>query len=534
VIPKLNCLSWPEWRKLRVSEHEFDERQKDATKKESQKQISKPRQYVIDVVSDMGDLGPSAYTESQLSVKGSRLFGRIRINSQHILDVLSEITNLFLPQRCQMLHPYKVIIDNLVKIKDYMKVLEDELEKAKTVIQTVTQTKQPKQPEDIKSKHEPVSMKQHADAHTEGKTMKSKEERDLEVAQEKVDHYRCFMELLETNLALEIDVAKAIKTGTAARIMFCHLWHLFPPGETIYYQKANRDEPPQAAQILKVSGGRAKLPSSSRWFNVSISDFVKTRLTRAIQYFERDDRKKTYQKVSPFTIDAFHLDFDGKKFRPFQVKYEIPKYPGEFPITSLPVFPLRFLAESRRAATMSLLIKRGLNFRNLAAVESAHREFRGRTLDPEPEDIDGRVIIDFKQASVVDNLRQKNSQRKGKDEEEGRIFGLRPLSQTDSVEVAEVIGRDEDPDLTLYDDHTYDIDRTEKLFSVNKVLLAPSQELSDDDLTDDELRLLPGTVYAYILRSRKYCKYHQTTRTNMSHIDNFQVDAILVSSKRSI
>ncbi|KAI3318452.1 P-loop containing nucleoside triphosphate hydrolase protein [Xylariaceae sp. AK1471] len=490
LIPKLNCLSWPEWRKLRLSEHEFDERQKDATKKESQKPNSKPRQYVIDVVSDMGDLGPPAYTDSQLSIKGSRLFGRIRINSQHVLDVLSEITNLFLPQRCQMLHPYKVIIDNLVKIKDYMKILEDELERAKTDIQSTSQTKQSKQPEEVKSKHEPVSMNQHVDAHTEGKTPKSREERDLEVAQEKVDHYRCFMELLETKLALEVDVAKTLKTGTAERIMFCHLWHLFPPGETIYYQKSNRDEPPQAAQILKVSGGRPKLPSSARWYN----------------YWDQEERKKTYQKVSPFTIDAFHLDFDGKKFRPFQVKYEIPKYPGELPITSLPVFPLRFLEESRRAVIMSLLLKRGLNFRNLAAVESAHREFRGRTLDPEPEDIDGRVIIDFKQASVVDNLRQKTSQRKDNDEEEGRVFGLRPLSQTNNTEVAEVIGRDEDPDLTLYDDHTYDIDRTEKLFSVNKVLLAPLQELNAEDLTDDELRLLPGTVYAYILRSRKYCR----------------------------
>ena len=238
---------------------------------------------------------------------------------------------------------------------------------------------------------------------------------------------------------------------------------------------------------------------------------IRTTLTHIIQLLDPDGRRRYFQKVSPFVIDAFHLDFDGKKYRPFQVKYEIPKYPGEFSITSLPVFPLRFLADLTKIATMDLLLDRGRNFRNLASVEAAHREYRGRTLDPEPEDIDGRVIVDFKQAAVVDNLRQKTT-RSSKDDEEDvwRVFGLRPLSQTSSLEVSETIGNEYDIDTTLYDDHTYDIDRTEKLFSVNKVLLKPSQELVGDDLGDDELQLLPGTVYAYVLRSRTYCEYSQS------------------------
>ncbi|KAI0435901.1 hypothetical protein F4803DRAFT_544040 [Xylaria telfairii] len=478
LIPKLNCLSWPEWRKLRLSEYEFDSKEEKNATKENQTPSVRPRQYVIDIVSDMGDMGPPAYTESKLSTKDSRLIGRIRINSQHILDVLSKITNLFFPQQCQMLHPFKVIIDNLAQIESHMKIIEDELETAKVAFQLTPH---------IKSNQESAPIKQRTDVTSNGKLVRSTGETELDVAQERCDHYRCFMELIETKLALEVNVATGVKNGTLSRIMFCHLWYLFPPGETIYYQKANRDDPPQAAQILKVSGGRARLPNA-KW-----------------TFWEVDERKTYFQKVSLFTIDAFHLDFDGKKFRPFQVKYQIPKFPGESPITSLPVFPLRFLPESRRVKTMSLLLDRGLNFRNLAGVEAAHREYCGRTLDPEPEDIDGRVIIDFKQASVVDNQRRKGPQEYENDESVGRTFGLRALSQTNTLEVTEVIGRFEDSDLTLYDDHNYDIDRTDKLFSLNKILLAPSQELADSDLTDDELRLLPGTVYAYVLRSRKYC-----------------------------
>lgn len=223
------------------------------------------------------------------------------------------------------------------------------------------------------------------------------------------------------------------------------------------------------------------------------------------------DKDKAFQKVSPFTIDAFHLDFDGKKYRLVQDKYEIQRYTGEAPITSLTVFPLRFFAESARAETSQMLLTRGLNFRGLASVDAAHREYRGMTLDTEREDIDGRVIIDFKQAPVIDPSSSRKTSKDTKDEDDeskGRIFGLRPFTQTKQFEYEEVIGSNEDLDLTLYNDHTYDGDKSDKLFSVNKVLLAPLQEMNSDDLTDEELRLLPGSVYAYILRSRKYCKYY--------------------------
>jgi hypothetical protein len=53
----------------------------------------------------------------------------------------------------------------------------------------------------------------------------------------------------------------------------------------------------------------------------------------------------------------------------------------------------------------------------------------------------------------------------------------------------------------------YDIDKTDALFLKNRVLLAPSQEMDSSDLTDEELRLLPGTAGAYVLRSRRYCEY---------------------------
>ncbi|KAI4858765.1 P-loop containing nucleoside triphosphate hydrolase protein [Hypoxylon rubiginosum] len=480
LIVKLNRLSWTQWRKLRVSEDEWENKTDDQKKKEAKKRKVKSERFVIDVVADTGDLGLPAYTEKQGSAKRSRVPGRIRINSEHILDALNNLINIALPQKCQILHPYKIIIDNLDEIKEHMKTLEDELAK--------------KELHDLSPVEGSNRTEKDSKTQSEDKSTKTKAEEDVELAQEKVAHYKCFIELLETDLAPEVEVVRSVRDGTAEKIMFCHLWHLFPPGETVYYQNSDRNEPPQAAQVLKVSGGRPRLPNSSRYYS---------------WYWSLTDKDKAFQKVSPFTIDAFHLDFDGKKYRLVQDKYEIQRYTGEAPITSLTVFPLRFFAESARAETSQMLLTRGLNFRGLASVDAAHREYRGMTLDTEREDIDGRVIIDFKQAPVIDPSSSRKTSKDTKDEDDeskGRIFGLRPFTQTKQFEYEEVIGSNEDLDLTLYNDHTYDGDKSDKLFSVNKVLLAPLQEMNSDDLTDEELRLLPGSVYAYILRSRKYCK----------------------------
>ncbi|KAH8704254.1 hypothetical protein BGW36DRAFT_404462 [Talaromyces proteolyticus] len=494
LIPSLNRLSWPQWVKLQLSEREWENKSDEQKKKDIKRRKTKPKSFVIDVVADMGDLGLPTNTEKKIPAKYSEIPYRIRINSEHILDVLNETANVVLPQKCQLLHPYKIIVDNLEEIKGYEKTLEEELTNAKTALAFKANDSET---EALETKPEPPLKESNGTPPTEkdqtppskSKASKSKEEEDVELVQEKIAHYRCFIELLETNLAPEIEVANSIKDGTAEKILFCHLWHLFPPGETIYYQSQNRNEPPQATQVMKVSGGRAKLPNSTKGFR-----------------WYRPEDVNALHKVSPFTIDAFHLDFDGKKFRLIQVKHEIPRFTGEIPITSLKVFPIRFFSEQKRTAAMQLLLNRGLNFRSLTTVGVAHREYRGMSLDLEREDIDSRVIIDFKLAPVINQPSQQIDEDDHQNDGMGRTFGLRPLSQTKETEVTEVFGMFEDPDLTLYNDHIYDCDKTDKLFSKHRFLSAPSQEMNSEDLTDEELRLLPGAVYAYILRSRKYCR----------------------------
>ncbi|KAI3336582.1 hypothetical protein HD806DRAFT_10349 [Xylariaceae sp. AK1471] len=133
LIPELNYLTWPQWRKLRVSEYEGEKFLGFQRKERMKKRKTTSKKFVIDLVVDMGDV---AHTENSATTKRSRVPCRIRINSQHILDALNEITNIILPQNCQMLHPFKIIVDHLDNIQGYAKTLEDNLAKAKSIYES--------------------------------------------------------------------------------------------------------------------------------------------------------------------------------------------------------------------------------------------------------------------------------------------------------------------------------------------------------------------------------------------------------------
>jgi hypothetical protein len=143
--------------------------------------------------------------------------------------VLNEICHIVLPQNCQILHPFKIIVDNLDRVQEYAKTLCDNLTKAKRIFES--KMNHPNSTLNRMSGHlSTIGIDgNHSTNDHDGSTneaAKPKEEEDLEVAQEKVVHYGYFIQLLQKHLAHEIEVDKAIKAVTAEKIMFCHLWHL--------------------------------------------------------------------------------------------------------------------------------------------------------------------------------------------------------------------------------------------------------------------------------------------------------------------
>lgn len=266
-ISELNYLTWGEWRKLRHSEAEWESKNDEQKTKDLDRGKARPKVFAIDVVADIGDLGYHPYNEKPAHQR-TRLPGRIRINSEHIIEALNDVTAVNLQQPSQLLHPYKVIVDNLDSIRGHIKTLEDDVARKKTD----PNAKSPPQGNHgtLLESHGETGKSQsgkESKIQSKSKPSKIKTEGSLELAQEKLKHYQLLIEVMDTDLAPEIEIAKNIRAGKVEKILFCHLWHLFPPGEMIYYQNSNRDEPVQAAQVLKVSGGRARLPDAPSSFN---------------------------------------------------------------------------------------------------------------------------------------------------------------------------------------------------------------------------------------------------------------------------
>jgi len=90
------------------------------------------------------------------------------------------------------------------------------------------------------------------------------------------------------------------------------------------------------------------------------------------------------------------------------------------------------------------------------------------------------------------------------DEEKKPRFGLGFFSTTDVREWSEV-NEDDETNPSYFDDNFYDMEKTDGLMNKFLVLKGPAYEMDSKDLKDEEYVLLPGYIYAYILRSRKFC-----------------------------
>jgi hypothetical protein len=265
LTPEPNRMTWVEWRKLKTWEVNWETKTAAQKKKDVEKRRVELKRFVIDVVADTGDLGLHATSDRQVPVKETWTPGRIRINSEHVMDALNEITSITASTPCQMLHPFKPIVDFEKPLRDHMKTLEENVKKAKDTLSRVNNdsaTEPTGKPSTSASQEIKPAASETDKVSEESETdspKKTVEEEEVELAEEKCSHYRCFLNLIDTNLAGEIKVATSIRSGNAKKIMFSHLWHLFVPGEKVLFQDPNRIQPEQISQILKVSGGRARL-----------------------------------------------------------------------------------------------------------------------------------------------------------------------------------------------------------------------------------------------------------------------------------
>jgi hypothetical protein len=177
----------------------------------------------------------------------------------------------------------------------------------------------------------------------------------LECLDIKVSHFSCLVDFLDNDLKQTFDLRRELAAGTTHEIAFDDLWHLFNPGDVIATSDLS-----QAFRVFHTSGGRACLSEPAH------TVFEKTPV------------------VNPFRIDCFYIDFDLKYLGPVHETIMISEYAGARPITSLAVFPIRFL-EKPEDFTAGL-IKRGKRLRELTPF--SHRRYQANSTD----DIHGTYV----------------------------------------------------------------------------------------------------------------------------------------------
>ena len=190
---------------------------------------------------------------------------------------------------------------------------------------------------------------------------------DITRSKEALEHLGLLVEVFDYDLA-SFDLRRQVKNGKLESIAFIDLWHLFKRDEEVCL-------PDGALQIYRVQhcfGGRQILSTDNRRPDVSSDEDS-----------EGLPSLRRFEKKTPFTVQCFLFDFNGKYYGPRHKTFKIHPYRGERSLTSLAVSPIRFHQHvSQYRSTLKI---RGNKFVELTKV--VHRQYTGQSLDDHREEV---------------------------------------------------------------------------------------------------------------------------------------------------
>jgi hypothetical protein len=136
-----------------------------------------------------------------------------------------------------------------------------------------------------------------------------------------LDEFRAYVRLMEDTIMSYYD---GFKTKTAADNLKIHcmdIWHLFEPGEIIYYPDAK--DAPSKADYTKLY--RSKRPDQKLW--------------RVYSRFRLDGE---------WWVKAYCIDYDGESYVCVKEWFMIENFEGRRSVNSLTVYPVRFAANAKK------------------------------------------------------------------------------------------------------------------------------------------------------------------------------------------
>lgn len=493
--------------------------------------------------------GSESWTQTDVEQQ-KELPERIRINSSSIMTILSNIFSTSISEPVIFLRPYKLLVYYDSEIRQAFHRLESKWgrhnsvfspgsdhkgETSKTIsdqINPIVDT--PEQSTTIAGSADSTQDNEFsAPANEQSSAVTTRDAPDdLADSLEAFRDLKCLIDFMDRHIA---PVVEQLQSGARKCVRFNELWILFKPGELIYAPKKMDQQPSVGAgsssshqdryqtlfKVLTVDGGRARLgPDPEKGHN-------------------NEDPPPLKDRVNPFKVYCYYVDFDGRNFSPAGHTFVIYPYEGERAITSLEAHPLRF-AENHMTIRDELKL-RGHKFKSV--LNGKHMLYVGSTYTSDPnggvedapkrtEYVNSEVIVDFAEA---DKLGSKWIYPAGLNWINRQIVATQFPDEFTETYYKNVWkdNRHKDYDRsfneTFFRDDNIDIRSSRVLVSSDPFLKAVGEmeagfvHTTCDAVGDEETILLPSRVISYVLRDRKWAMLNvQNLRPIMSNSDGFK------------
>jgi hypothetical protein len=333
----------------------------------------------------------------KVQVRGQKpISERIRINSKHILKILSQIhgETLTLDNESPlvMTRPYKALDYWSEAIRAKFLQLEsrfgssgDHFVGAGSLEVSSAAPEAEKQG----SKSSPVPRESTSESSGNKSDAEEKEEEDEWTnSVTAYRHLKCLVRFMDEQLLGKTIFLESERCKTVA---FTDIWYLFKPGDEVVDQSLK-----QVYRVIGVisPGHQVFPPWRAKW-----------------------DKDIKAREETPVYLHCVYIDFDGKQLGPLLRTVKIPRYDNEKAVTSLEVFPIRFAEDKisplssdtnkkSRKTLREQFIERGKLFMNMTGFK--HMQYNGMTLDTRDE-VDSNVVVDFQEAFSYFQQAQKNA-----------------------------------------------------------------------------------------------------------------------------
>jgi hypothetical protein len=338
-------------------------------------------------------------------------------------------------------------------------------------------------------------------------------------SREDFDMIKCYMEFARNRLLKPYHMFDNLSHTHQPKVRYDDLWSLYRSGELVVEREvSSRLDKNSDRSVPGKSGG----PKLFRIFYIS-SETLEWKLTNLESETGEIHRYKR-SEPDPINIQAYYIDFDGTSYAGVDCAWEMSRFQGEKEVTKLKIYLVRFHKDGEKL--LKHFRQRGQRFTELLKQKHLCVEHNGWTLNHNPvgdhitgvdgnkesvEYIDSDVIIDFQEAY------QAQPSWKPGFSSFIKITG-EPCTEYDEFAVIEWSGPDRATAKNKFKELVLETDCVAALewntmfdtdnYVSDSVERSVEAESAKQNLTDEDLCLLPSRLLVYSLRHRKFVHAH--------------------------